>query len=101
MAYLKLNMLPQKNNNNKLQHEDVEHVNNFKSMVEQLAIIGVTLSDDDDAVALLSTLLESYGLIVSLSGKNVLILQIVIKLFLQEEITRKSNQGKLLEQESP
>jgi len=51
---------------------------------------------------ILSTLLESYeGLVVSLSGKNVLTLQIVIKLFLQEEITRKSNQGKLVEQESP
>jgi len=50
VAYLKPSMLPQKNNNNKLQHEDVEHVNNFNSMVEQLAIIGVTLSDDDNVV---------------------------------------------------
>ncbi len=38
----------------------VEHVNNFKSMVEQLATIGATLSDDDSALALLGTLHESY-----------------------------------------
>jgi hypothetical protein len=85
VACLKPSMLPQKCFKKKLQHENVEHVNNFKSMVEQLIIASVTLSDDDSAMALLNTLLESYeGLVVSLSGQNVLILQIVIKLFLQE-----------------
>ncbi len=58
MACLKPSMLPQQCFKKKLQHENVEHVNNFKSMVEQLATASVTLSDDDSAMALLSTLLE-------------------------------------------
>jgi hypothetical protein len=71
-------------------------------MVEQLTMTGVTLLDDDNVVALLSTLLKSYeGLVVSLSQQNVLTLQIVIKLFLRKEVKIKSNQGKCLEQESP
>jgi hypothetical protein len=59
VACLKPSMMPQKCFNFFLQHEDVEHVNNFKSMVEQLATTSVTLSDDDSAMALLSTLHES------------------------------------------
>jgi hypothetical protein len=51
-------MLPQQCFKKKLQHENVEHVNNFKSMVGQLATASVTLLDDDSAMALLSTLLE-------------------------------------------
>lgn len=77
-------------------------MNNFKSMVKQLTTTGVTLLDDDNVVAILNTLLKSYeGLVMSLSRQNVFTLHIVIKLFLQKEVRRKSNQGKLLEPESP
>lgn len=42
----------------KMSEEDsvADHVNNFKSMIEQLATAGVTLSNEDSAVALLGTL---------------------------------------------
>jgi hypothetical protein len=49
-------------------------------MVEQLATTGVTLSYDDNVVALLGTLLKSYErLVVSLSLQNVLTLQTLVE----------------------
>lgn len=70
------------------------HVNNFKSMVEQLAIARVMLFDEDSAIVMLGTLPESYeGLIVALNGQSNLTFQMTITplvLLLQEEVRQKS-----------
>lgn len=69
----------------------VDHINNFCSLVEQLATAGVAISDGDSAIALLETLPESYeGLVVSLRTKTTLSLQTVIGVLLQEEVNLKN-----------
>jgi len=68
----------------------VDHLNNFKSIIERLATVGVAISNEDSVVALLSTLPESYDGRVFLSGQTILTLQIVVDLLLYEEVRSKS-----------
>ena len=68
----------------------VEHINQFNTLLEQLAAIGSTIQDEDTVITLLGSLPESSkSLVISLSMHPKLPLRKVASILLQEETRRK------------
>lgn len=68
----------------------VEHINQFNTLLEQLAAIGSTIQDADAVITLLGSLPESSkSLVISLSMHPKLTLRKVASILLQEETRRK------------
>ena len=72
----------------------IEHLNFFNKVISELLAIDVKIDEEDNALILLNSLLESYNHIVTtmLYGKKTLILEEVTPTFLSNEIRKRPNQ---------
>ena len=73
----------------------LEHLNFFNKIISELLTVDVKIDEEDKALILLSSLLESYDHIVitMLYGKETLILEEVTSTLLSNEIRKSPNQG--------
>jgi len=72
----------------------LEHLNFFNKVINQLLAVDVKIDEEDKALILLSSLLESYDHIVTTMfyGKKTLILEKVTRTLLSNEIKKRPNQ---------
>ena len=72
----------------------LKHLNFFNKMINELLAVDVKIDEEDKALILLSSLLESYDYIVTTIpyGKEALILEEVTSTLLSNEIRKRPNQ---------
>jgi len=72
----------------KMSEEDTmaNHINTFRTLIDNLASAGTSINDKDSAIILLGTLPKSYKGLVSISSQSNETLESVTGLLLQEEI---------------